>query len=145
MRISEIGTFTTWPSMWWPQTVQPLPHGMTLNAASAVNMARTGARMYSGSLAADRRERLLADQLQQVGDRHEQALGAGAVRAEAQLHAAEQLPLEPGREGEEHHHDVDHDERLRDRDPPRFARHGLISTVACRSPAWSRGTRTTPA
>ena len=37
--------FTTWPSMCSPHTVQPLPNGMTLNAASAVNIASTGAMM----------------------------------------------------------------------------------------------------
>src|SRR6478609_6824104 len=95
-------------------------------------------------LGGGRRERLLADQLQQVGDRHEQALGAGAVRPVAQLHAAEQLSLEPGREREEQHHDVDDDECFRNRDPPRLG-HAFTSTVGCRSAAWSTAMRTTPA
>src|SRR5439155_690158 len=98
-----------------------------------------------GLLGRRRRERLLADQLQQVGDRHEQALGTRAVRAEAELHAAEQLSLEPGREGEEDHHDVDHDERLRDGDPPRLVHQGLTSTVGWRLAAWSPAMRTAPA
>ena len=45
IRISEIGTLTTLPVMWWPQSVQPFPKGSTLNAASAVAIETTGAMM----------------------------------------------------------------------------------------------------
>src|SRR5581483_8406628 len=84
------------------------------------------------------------DQLQQVRDRDEEALRARPVRAVPELHPAEQLALEPRREREEHHHDVDHEERLRDRDPPGLVHYAVTSTVSCRSAAWSRATRTVP-
>ncbi len=45
IRISEIGTLTTLPVMWWPQRFQPSPNGSTLNAASAVAIETTGAMM----------------------------------------------------------------------------------------------------
>ena len=45
IRISEIGRFATDPRMKCPSTVQPLPHGSTLNASSAVNIDTTGAMM----------------------------------------------------------------------------------------------------
>src|SRR5439155_18347190 len=90
-----------------------------------------------------REEALLAHELDQVGERLQQAEGYGAVRAVPVLHAAEQIPLEPRRVGERDHDQV-HDHRGLDQgDPPDFP-HGAISTVGWRSPAYSSGTRRTP-
>ena len=69
---------------------------------------------------AGRAELLLGEQLEDVGQRLQRAVGADAVRAVAGLEAPEQLAL-----GEQHHRDElqpdgeDHD-RLQDLDPPRF-------------------------
>src|SRR4029077_19097060 len=97
-------------------------------------------------------EALLANQLDEIGDRLEKTERAGAVRAIAERHPPHRLPLRQRqvREGEE---DEVHDhERLDDRDPPRLAvhvqeegRHALsTSTVGWSSPACSSAMRTTP-
>ena len=119
-----IETFATSPLMCQPFTVQPGPNGITANAASAVNIETIGARMYGMLDRARRRERLLAHELHEVGDRLQQAERACAVRAVAQLHASHHLALEPRQVREEHEHEVDDDHRLDDRDPP-----GLVSRV----------------
>src|SRR5262249_6323188 len=96
---------------------------------------------------ARRVEGLLADELDQVGDRLEEAERAGAVRPVAELHPSEGLALEPGRVRERDHHEVDDEERLGQRDPPRLGRvaHLRTSTIACSSPASGLATRTVPA
>ena len=48
-----IETFATSPLIRQPCTVQPGPHGITENAASAVNAEMTGAMMYGRSIALD--------------------------------------------------------------------------------------------
>ena len=58
------------------------------------------------------RRALLADELDEVGDRLEEPERPGAVRPVAELHAAEELALEPGRVGEGDHDEVDDDEAL---------------------------------
>ena len=74
-------------------------------------------------------ESLLADELDQVGDRLEQAERAGAVRAVAELHPSEHLSLEPGRVGEGGHDQVDHDRHRDDRDPPRLGHGDTLTWV----------------
>src|SRR5207237_622740 len=92
-----------------------------------------------------RLERLLADELDEVGERLQQALRPGAIRPVAVLHPAEQLPLEPGRVGERDHHEVDDHEGLDDRDPPGLA-HSLLASTGpeCSPAAWSAGTSARP-
>src|SRR5262249_10220227 len=92
------------------------------------------------------RERLLADELDQVGDRLEKAERAGAVRAVAELHPAEHLSFEPGRVGEGAHHEVDDHEDLDHRDPPDLVRvsHRVTSTWSWRPSASARGMRAVP-
>ena len=94
-RISAIGTSATSPWMYQPLTSQPGPNGIT---------AERGERRERGDDRRDdvrqvarggREERLLADQLDQVGDRLQEAERAGAVRAVALLQAAEHLAFEP--------------------------------------------------
>jgi len=48
-----IETFATSPLIRQPFTVQPGPHGITANAASAVNAEMIGAMMYGISIAPD--------------------------------------------------------------------------------------------
>jgi hypothetical protein len=48
-----IETFATSPLIRQPCTVQPGPHGMTANAAIAVNAEMIGAMMYGSSIALD--------------------------------------------------------------------------------------------
>src|SRR5436190_306897 len=94
----------------------------------------------------DRRGRekaLLADELDQVGNRLEKAVRAGAVGAVAELHAPESLALEQRRIGEGQQDEIDDHEALDRADPPRLA-HLLTSTVGCRSPAWPSAMRATP-
>ncbi len=63
-------------------------------------------------------EALLVEQLEQVGDRLQQAVRAGPVRAVAHLHPGHHLPLGEREVGERDHDEVDHDEALDERDPP---------------------------
>jgi hypothetical protein len=67
-----------------------------------------------------REEALLADQLDEVGDRLQQPEGTGAIRAVAVLHAPEQLAFEPRRVREGEHDEVDDHQCLDERDPPDF-------------------------
>ena len=96
---------------------------------------------------ARREEALLADELHQVGDRLQQAEGAGAVRPVAELHAAHDLALGERQVGEADHDEVDDHERLDHADPP-----GLVSvtsfttsTSRWRSAACSSAMRAVPA
>src|SRR5206468_3162033 len=97
-----------------------------------------------------RRERLLADELQQVGDGLQQAVGARPIGPVAELHAPHDLALEQGRVGEGEEDDVDDHDRLDDRDPPGLdragdERHALTTSTAWRrSPACSSAMRATP-
>src|SRR4029077_8290380 len=77
------------------------------------------------------------------GERLEQPERAGAGRAEAKLHAAEQLALDPRQGREEDEPEVDDDHGLEERDPPGLI-HFDTSTVPSRPPACSAGTRATP-
>ena len=88
-----MGVSTTQPSRRSRRCPSP-PHGITAKDRSAVNAARAGETM-SGHRSPRREEVLLAHELDQVGDRLEQAEGACAVRPVAKLHAAEELALEP--------------------------------------------------
>src|SRR5205823_1064481 len=82
--------------------------------------------------------------LDQVGDRLEQAVRAGAVRAVAQLHPAEELALEQRRVRERDHDQVDDHERLDQRDPPGLG-HALFTRTLCWKPGTcSRGARAMP-
>ena len=74
---------------------------------------------------ARRRERLLAHELHEVGDRLQQAERARAVRPVAQLHAAHHLALDQRQVREEDEDDVDDDDGFDERDPP-----GLCHAVA---------------
>ena len=101
-------------------------------------------------------EALLADQLDEVGDRLQEPVGAGAVRAVAQLHPPHHLPLGERQVREADEDEVDDDERLDRGDPPGRAvragreedvrqAHGFTtSTSRWRSAACSSGTRATP-
>src|SRR5581483_559696 len=78
-----------------------------------------------------RRERLLADELDEVGDRLQEAELAGAVRAVAELHPAHQLPLDQRQVGEEAEDDVDDHQSFDEGDPPGLRRgHALTSSRA---------------
>ena len=63
-------------------------------------------------------EALLADQLDEVGDRLQEPVGAGAVRAVAQLHPPHHLALGERQVREADEDEVDDDERLDRGDPP---------------------------
>ena len=73
-------------------------------------------------------EALLAQQLDQVGDRLQQPEPARAVGPVALLHSPDQLPLEPGGVGEREQHEVRDHECLDERDPPRL---GHAETLRC--------------
>src|SRR5205823_14885663 len=92
-----------------------------------------------------REEALLADELDEVGDRLEAPVRAGAVRPVAELHPPEQLALEERRVREGEHDEVDDHEGLDEADPPRLAHERVTSTVVCSPSACSSATRTTPA
>src|SRR6185503_10451860 len=101
-----------------------------------------------------REEALLADQLDEVGDRLQRPERPDAVRPVAQLHPAHDLALDERQVGEAEQHEVDDDHGLDERDPPRLAAraapheepaHALTtSTSAWRSAACSSATRATP-
>src|SRR4029078_7861167 len=93
-----------------------------------------------------RREPLLVDELQQVGDRLQRAAEAGPVRAVAQLHPSHDLALGEGEVRERDHHEGDDDERLDEAHPPvdGLCHAFVTSTSGWRSPACSSATRTTP-
>src|SRR5262249_30247330 len=76
-----------------------------------------------------RRERLLADELHEVGDRLQQSERACTVRAVAELHAAHDLALRQGEVCEQQQDDVDDDERLDEQDPPRLGHCDFASFV----------------
>ena len=112
-----------------PLTVQPGPNGMNANAASAVNAETIGARMYGSSIAAAGENASLRIELHEVGDRLQQAERAGAVRAVAELHPAHHLPLDQRQVREEAEQDVDDDQRLDERDPPRLVRRHAVTAL----------------
>ncbi len=98
-----------------------------------------------------RGERLLADELEEVGDRLEEPELAGAVRSVTELHPPHQLPLDQRQVREEPEEDVDDDHRLDQRDPPGLF-HALTtssafatSTMPASPSACSSGTRAMPA
>ena len=94
-------------------------------------------------------EALLPDQLHEVGDGLQEPEGPRAVRPVAELHAPEQLALEPGRVRESEQDEVDDQERLDGVDPPGLVQllgHQAVSTCT-RSPrpsAYSDAIRTMP-
>src|SRR4029079_1869581 len=103
----------------------------------------------------DREEALLPDQLDEVGDRLQEAVRPDAVRAVAQLHATHDLALGERQIRKRDEDEVDDDVSLDRRDPPRLgvvARRGeegrdhcfTTSTSGCKSPACSSATRATP-
>ena len=98
-----------------------------------------------------REERLLADELDQVGDRLQQAERPGAVRADAELHAPEQLALDQRRVGERDEDEVDDHDRLDQRDPPDLRgrrderAHSFVTSTPCSSGSTcSAAARTAP-
>src|SRR5262249_17487610 len=94
-----------------------------------------------------RLERLLADELDEVGDRLQEPERAGPVGPIAELHAAEQLALQPGRVGERDHDQVDDHERLDERDPPHLVHDELQAIVTGplrTAPACSSGISAVP-
>src|SRR5262249_11082443 len=115
-------------------------HGERGEGGAGRDDGREDVRNVVGGL---REEALLADELQEVGDRLQKTERPGAVRPVAVLEASEELPLEPRRVRECGHHEVDEDRRLDERDPPDLS-HLLTSTEVCRSPACSSAIRTTP-
>ena len=85
---------------------------MTENVARAVNAATNGDDDVEDVDRGGREEALLPDQLDEVGDRLQQAVGADAVRPVAELHAAHHLALGERQVRERDEHEVDHDEAL---------------------------------
>ena len=65
-------------------------------------------------------------QLEEVGDRLQEAVRAGAVRPVAELHPRHHLPLGERQVGERHHDEVDHDEGLDQAHPPLGLRHQAL-------------------
>ena len=124
---------------------QPAPNGITLKAASAVKAETTGARCRGASTALAGKKALLADQLHEVGDRLQQAERAGAVRPVAELHAAEELALDPRHVREHAQQQVDDQEGLDERRSTRARSLSPPRPDAPRSPACSAAIRTTPA
>src|SRR4029453_5481890 len=88
-------------------------------------------------------EALLADQLHEIRDRLQEAERAGAIRAVTELHAPEELPLDPGHVGEHAEQQVDDDRGLDQVDPPRLV-HVDTSTWVPRPCACSAAIRATP-
>src|SRR4029079_6927556 len=89
-------------------------------------------------------ERLLADQINQVGDRMQKPERPGAVGPVAELHPAQHLALDQRHVREGQQQQVDDQERLDDRDPPGVC-HLATYTVPPSSPACSAAIRTAPA
>ena len=96
-------------------------------------------------------EDLLADQLEDVGERLQQPDRADAVRPVAVLEAADQLALDHGQHRDDHEDDQEDHDRLDDHDPGRLgevdvgerdhARHLLGVASGCRCPRASRSRR----
>ena len=93
---------------------------MIANAATAVRIEISGASTNRNPIEVRRAELLLGQQLEDVGERLQRAVGPDAVGAVARLEAPEQLAL--GEQHDRHElqaHGEDHD-RLEDLDPPFF-------------------------
>ena len=94
---------------------------------------------------------LLARHLAEVGDGLQQAVGADAVGAVADLEATDELALDPRHEGEEQHQQVRQDQRLDDRDvrpvdhQPVFPAAATVAVAVPGSGAPRRLMRTAPA
>src|SRR5581483_4666221 len=72
-------------------------------------------------------EGLLADELDEVGDRLQEAELAGPVGPVAELHPSHHLALDERQVGEQAEEEVDDEERLEQRDPPRLG-HGASTS-----------------
>ena len=87
-----------------------LPNGMIASAATPQKITSTGPSDHRNGTAAVGRVVLLRDQLQRVGERLEQAVGADAIGAVARLEAAQELALDHGQDRHDREdHREDHD------------------------------------
>ena len=118
---------------------QPAPKGITLKASEGGERGQHRCADVEDVDRRGREEALLADQLDEVGDRLEEPERAGAVRAVAELHAPEHLALDPGHVGERAEQQVDDQERLDRGDPPGLVHGFVTSTKPPSSPACSLG------